>query len=587
MNRMMLGTALLGAFMSFQFAIGQNAGKPALTEQALQPMGYPIHASDLLRKKQQTLMRFLATHPNAVKPSGLRKTSWSFTEGSTHSWYADSLTSTSTDPNGGRYLVPSTCRAVGTNCYVFVEDSSWAHNRVNQAAVDSIKLYFDSKTPANPSQGIFQTDTLAFGSPPDVDGDPKIIILLLDIIDGAVSGGGYVEGYFNSFNEIDPAQYPLYYTSNRAEMFYIDTNPQTLEDQRGLNGAISTLAHEFQHMIHFNMFTMKYNQGRLTFINEGCSLVAEVNCGFPIYQQSFYTNETNHYLLDWRSNDMNAVLRDYSRAARFFVYLRDQAGMGIFRPLVASQYPDLSCIDDALAKIGNPLRFRDVLQDWFIANILDDRTVDTLYGYRYSGLPRPSEITFTNPNVTLRTDSVQNYAVQYVEFAGGSQLRATFTASSDSLVIKAVEIGSPSRVLDVTKGVEFSEPLFGTTYTPVHFAVMNVAADSVHPYSYQSSGTTDVEQATQTLPKTYGLSQNYPNPFNPKTVISYQLPVVSRVSLKVYDLLGHEVATLVDGNVEAGYHQATFNASHLPSGIYFCRVIAGNFSQTRKLILLK
>jgi hypothetical protein len=586
MNRNIFIAAVCGTLLNIQFAVAQNAGQPAQAEQAMQPMGYPIHASDLLRKKQQTLLKFLAAHPEAVKPNGLRKASWSFTVGSHKSWYADSLASSNPNPNASRYLVPSTCKAVGANCYIFVEDSSWNNRLVDSAAVDSIRVYFDSKTPANPAQGIFQTDTIAFGAPPDVDGDPKIIIFLLNINDGYTPGSGFVEGYFNSFNEIDPVHHPQYNTSNYAEMFFIDTYPLNLKNHSGLYEAISTLAHEFQHMIQFNMTVGRGNQEHLTFINEGCSLVAEVNCGFPIYSPSFYANETNHYLLDWR-DDMNAVLRDYSRAARFFVYLRDQAGMRVFKPLVASQYSDLRCIDDALSKIGNPLRFHGLLQDWFIANILDDRSVDTLYGYLYSGLPKPAEMTYTNPNVSLHSDSVQNYAVQYVAFTDGSQLHTTFTASSDSLIIKAVEIGSPSRVLDVTKGAEFFEPLFGTTYTAVHFVVMNVADDSVHRYSSQASGVSDVEQADQALPKTYGLSQNYPNPFNPKTVISYQLPVASIVNLRVYDLLGHEIATLVNGVAEAGYHTVTFNAAELASGIYFYRIVAGNFAQTRKLIILK
>jgi hypothetical protein len=89
------------------------------------------------------------------------------------------------------------------------------------------------------------------------------------------------------------------------------------------------------------------------------------------------------------------------------------------------------------------------------------------------------------------------------------------------------------------------------------------------------------------IPTRFAIEQNYPNPFNPSTVVSYQLPVTSQVSLKVYDILGHEVATLVNGVVEAGYHSMTFNAADLASGIYFYRIVAGNFAQTRKLVVMK
>jgi len=89
------------------------------------------------------------------------------------------------------------------------------------------------------------------------------------------------------------------------------------------------------------------------------------------------------------------------------------------------------------------------------------------------------------------------------------------------------------------------------------------------------------------LPHTFELGQNYPNPFNPTTLISYQLPVASEVSLKVYDVLGREVATLVSGRQEAGRYSVSFNAASLSSGVYFYRLQAGNFVATKKMMLVK
>ncbi len=89
------------------------------------------------------------------------------------------------------------------------------------------------------------------------------------------------------------------------------------------------------------------------------------------------------------------------------------------------------------------------------------------------------------------------------------------------------------------------------------------------------------------LPGKFILYQNYPNPFNPSTVISFQLPVNSHVTLKVFDVLGREVATLVDGTLEAGNHTVTFAPYELVAGIYFYKVTAGKFSYMRKAVLVK
>jgi hypothetical protein len=97
----------------------------------------------------------------------------------------------------------------------------------------------------------------------------------------------------------------------------------------------------------------------------------------------------------------------------------------------------------------------------------------------------------------------------------------------------------------------------------------------------------DDEQDDSELPGTFSLSQNYPNPFNPSTKINYSIPEISFVTLKVYDVLGNEIAELVKEEKYAGNYSVDFKADALPSGTYFYKLTAGNFSETRKMILLK
>jgi hypothetical protein len=92
---------------------------------------------------------------------------------------------------------------------------------------------------------------------------------------------------------------------------------------------------------------------------------------------------------------------------------------------------------------------------------------------------------------------------------------------------------------------------------------------------------------SQGFPLTFELLQNYPNPFNPTTVLSWQVPVVSNVKLAVYDILGREVATIVNEVRSPGSYKVTWNAAGLASGVYLYRLTAGSFTETKKMILLR
>jgi hypothetical protein len=99
-------------------------------------------------------------------------------------------------------------------------------------------------------------------------------------------------------------------------------------------------------------------------------------------------------------------------------------------------------------------------------------------------------------------------------------------------------------------------------------------------------GAVSVEDNSITVSE-FSLEQNYPNPFNPSTKIKYQIPKSSFVTLKVYNLLGKEIATLVNAEKPTGIYEIEFNAHDLPSGIYFSKLQAGDFVETKKMVLMK
>jgi len=104
-----------------------------------------------------------------------------------------------------------------------------------------------------------------------------------------------------------------------------------------------------------------------------------------------------------------------------------------------------------------------------------------------------------------------------------------------------------------------------------------------YTYSYILTG---IEQLSDGI-KEYSLSNNYPNPFNPSTTISYSVPEIEFVTLKVYDVLGNEISILVNEEKPVGSYEVDFNATELPSGIYFYRLQAGSFVETKKMVLMK
>jgi hypothetical protein len=106
-------------------------------------------------------------------------------------------------------------------------------------------------------------------------------------------------------------------------------------------------------------------------------------------------------------------------------------------------------------------------------------------------------------------------------------------------------------------------------------------------FKFTPSIIVDVKEKSVGLPSTLALEQNYPNPFNPVTVIRYQLPVKSWITLKIYNVLGQEVATLVDDNQEAGYKSVEWKANGVSSGLYFYKLTSGNYISIKKMMIIR
>ncbi len=154
-----------------------------------------------------------------------------------------------------------------------------------------------------------------------------------------------------------------------------------------------------------------------------------------------------------------------------------------------------------------------------------------------------------------------------------------------------------SKILAVKNGVTYSSDL-GSTWNPDTIGIGTTAIRSILQYApgkyllgtYEgvySSGLLNENEEKIIKPSVFSLSQNYPNPFNPVTIIKYEIASGNFISIKVYDILGKEIQTLINEYKPAGSYKVNFVGNNLPSGLYFYRINAGNYSAVKKMILLR
>lgn len=160
------------------------------------------------------------------------------------------------------------------------------------------------------------------------------------------------------------------------------------------------------------------------------------------------------------------------------------------------------------------------------------------------------------------------------------------------LVQEALRIRKVDRYTEgATQGVRVSYMFIARNGASVQFNAVDTLSPSsgtIPVSSVQWTGPTPTAvRSVSAVPAAFNLRQNFPNPFNPSTTIRFTLPERQQVSLKVYNLLGEEVATLVDAPVEAGESSVEFTANRLPSGMYLYRLEAGSATQTRRMMLVK
>ena len=232
-------------------------------------------------------------------------------------------------------------------------------------------------------------------------------------------------------------------------------------------------------------------------------------------------------------------------------------------------------------------------------NFTFEGTIDQTDNSLIDWTPRRDYPQFVYKQYSLRFD----FPAIEVIYSGGGSNTTGFTPIDDAYVYN-IEFDQYTRVENLpvpNMGSQFGDFCLGCKppgewYIEEEMVVRLVIAGGIIPGPALSNQTwifTDtvkvvgINEIENTTPEDYALLQNYPNPFNPTTNIEYSIPEESFVELKVYDLLGNEVATLVNEQQHAGVYRADFTADNLPSGMYFARLTANEFTKVVKMILLK
>ena len=379
--------------------------------------------------------------------------------------------------------------AAGDLGYVWVSLQEMTNGHMTGNEVNALLRALENSTPAgsqDSSKGVLQLDRQYFGDPPNINssfekgkGDGKTHFLVCDIKDGWTGTGGFVAGYFTNV-DVDPNS-GFQNSSNRRDMLYIDSYPTIFyADNRRIQVALATLAHEFQHLIHWN-----YDPQEITFFNEGLSEYAEHVCGYPLRSPDRYLANPSASLTSW-SNELD----DYSRAALWTRYLVDRFGLPLLKNLTQNKASGIPGFESAIGQSGSPVTFPAVMQRFFTANWVGSTTqVDPAYRYTQPLGSRPSvSMEHVDPNgsgsFTMRAQSVS-----YVLFSSSAKdFRITVQGGQD-LVVRSVELGPASiRIRDHPTGTQLTFPEFGSFYTSLAFIVMNTSLVFGGSYSYASVG---------------------------------------------------------------------------------------------------
>lgn len=487
---------------------------------------------------------------------------------------------------GTFYLLPATCRFAGEDTYIFVENDVWG-DYFNEEDVVAFAVALEDSVPAD-SGGIIEINSATFGPIPDeIDGDPRVFFLVLNIRDGWTGEPGhetYIGGYFSPYNQFTEQEAYLYYGghSNEVEMLYIDCYPAEPED------ALYTSSHELVHLIQWGI---KPFSGEDLWVIENQAQSGPFVCGYGVDQVTTFLDVGGVTPVGWTDLQSDSeYVAGYGAGYLFFGYLYENYGGSNFLwNSMRSEEKGLAGIAEAISDAtGLQPDVNSILDDWMIANWVDDVSVgDGRFGYEsfkisdFDVFPfgnrrgldyrdQVEELPFFDAAHSLSSHTINCYQISgetgsgtIRAFAEGlGYLSACFISGSETTSVERLDTGCSNEVA-LLLPADGELLLMCSSFFSL---LLEIAADD------------PLENASDFL--------LYPSPCLGKLHLEFYSNG-EPAEFSVFDVTGRFIETVNLGTVDSGHALWIYNETEgFSTGTYFFRFVQGDRIEVGKFAVI-